>query len=145
VAAVDDVFEYIKAQNIAGGGSGWTLLRRRITDTTVDQTVVVTEDGGNPPEIPQASGIGDSALEDPGVMVTVRGKAWDSDASRDKADDVLLALHGKIGIVLSPPNGDTYLRIRAQTPAPIFAGYDDQGRPLHTISFRMLRLVGVSS
>jgi hypothetical protein len=145
MAAIDDVFEYIKAQAIAGGNTGWNLLRRRITDTTSDQLVVVAEDGGPEPEIPTAGGIGDSAQEDPAVMVTVRAKAWDGDASRDKADDVLLALHGKFDIVLAPPNGDRYLRIRAQTPAPIFAGYDEQGRPLHTISFRMLRLVGVSS
>lgn len=145
MAAIDDVFEYIKSQGLAGGNTGWALLRRRVTDTTSDQEVVVSEDGGVEPEMTAAAGIGDSALEDPAVMVTVRAKAWDGDASRDKADDVLLALHGKCDIVLAPPNGDRYLRIRAQSPAPVFAGFDDQGRPLHTISFRMLRLVGVSS
>jgi hypothetical protein len=105
---------------------------------------MVSEDGGVSPEIRESAGIGDSALEDPGVMVTVRAKAWDGDASRAKADAILSALHGQRNIVLFA-GSDTYLRIRAQTPEPIFAGFDDQGRPLHTISFRMLRLVGVSS
>ena len=145
MAAIDDVFEYIKSQNIAGGTTGWTILRRAIVDTAPDQLVMVQEDGGFPPEVPTADGIGDSALEEPAVMVTVRAKAMDGDASRDKADEVLLALHGKLGAQLVSPNGDTYLRIKAQTPAPIFAGFDDQKRPLHTISFRMLRLVGISS
>lgn len=141
-AAVDDMFEYIKTLGLTGGVTGWLLQRRRLSDTGGDQVVVVSEDGGVGPEIPVSAGIGDSALEDPAVMVTVRAKAWDGPASAEKANAVLAALHGLRGVQLFPPTGDTYLGIRAQTPAPIFAGFDGQGRPLHTISFRMLRLVG---
>jgi hypothetical protein len=143
-AAVDDIFEYIKAQSgITGGVTGWLLQRRRLADTGGDQVVVVAEDGGIGPEIPVSTGMGDSALEDPAVMVTVRAKAWDGPASAAKANAILTVLHGLLNVQLFPPSGDRYLRIRAQTPAPIFAGFDDQGRPLHTISFRMLRLVGI--
>lgn len=139
--AVDDVFAFLANQNIAGGATGWSLLRRKIMDGTGvnDQLVVVSEDGGSTPEIHAASGMGDSALADPGVIVTVRAKKDESDASLTKANEVLAALHGRLSQTLVS-SGTVYFRVRAQTAEPVFAGYDDQGRPMHTIAFRLLKL-----
>ncbi len=142
MSAVDDVFTYLgpsPGQGLAGGATGWALVRRRMGDppTFADQAVVVAEDGGPTPEIKAASGIGAAAVQDPGVLVTVRAGAWDGDASKVKAAAILAALHGKLNIQLVS-GGTTYYRVRAMTPEPIFAGFDETGRPRHTIAFRLL-------
>lgn len=141
MAAVDDVVNYLEAQGLAGGTTGWSLLRRRIMDEpAADKLVVVGEDGGGVPEIKASAGLGSDALEDPAVMVTVRGEPLDSDASLAKADAILGALHGLRSVTLTS-GGDIYLGIRAQASEPIFAGYDEKRRPIHTISFRLLKLL----
>lgn len=138
MATVDDVYAFISAAGLAGGATGWTLVRRRMLDDTgLDQIVVVGEDGGVIPEIPDVSGsLGDAALSDPGVLVSVRAGAWDGDASLAKAEAILAALHGLRNTTVG---GVPYLRVRALTPEPIFAGFDDRGRPIHTVAFRLLR------
>ncbi len=139
-SVVDDVFHYITEHGIAGESTDWALLRRRMMDAPVsDQLVVVAEDGGNLPEIADGAGIGDSAMQDVGVLITVRGAAWDSDASLTKAQEILTSLHGLRSTVLGSSGGPLYLRVRAMTSEPVFAGYDDTGRPRHTIALRLLR------
>jgi hypothetical protein len=137
VAAVDDVFAYLEAQGIAGGSTGWDCKRRRMMDGqgSSDQIVVLQEDGGPAPEIKVADGIGDSAMKDAGVLVTVRATQWKSDDSRSKAQAVFDALHGKIAAMIG---SRTYLRVAALTPEPVWIGFDEQGRPRHTIAFRLL-------
>lgn len=100
-----------------------------------DQLVVVTEDGGPLPEIPETEGMGDSAFGDIGVLLTVRAAQFDSDASETKAADIFDELHGKRDLTMG---ATTYLRVRARTPEPVFAGFDDQGRPQHTLAFMLL-------
>lgn len=143
MGAVADVTGYLEGQGIAGGSTGWQLFRRRLTDAPnvnlPDQCVVVTEDGGSEPEISAVEGIGDSALADQGILVSVRGKAWDGDASAAKCQAIYDALHGQLNIALPGSGGTEYLRIRARTSGPVFAGFDSKGRPLHTISFLLLR------
>lgn len=135
--AVDDVFAYLVAQNLVKGSTGWAALRRKMDDAVPDRLVVVGEDGGPAPEMPATVGLGSAALADPGVLVSVRAGAWDSDVSRAKGMAILQALHGLRNVELVS-GGALYYGIRAQTPEPVFAGYDDRGRPLHTISFRLL-------
>lgn len=140
--AVDDLYQFLETQGLAGGSTNWNLIRRRMGDDPItDQVVVLSEDGGLPPEIKETSGLGDTALEDPAVLVTVRAAEWDGDASRAKAGDIMAALHGMRNILVGTT---TYIRIVAQTPEPVFAGFDEKGRPLHTLSFRMLSLVSAS-
>lgn len=142
MSVVDDVMVYIVAQNspaIVGGATGWDIFRRRMTDEpSKDQVVVVSEDGGPEPEIKTSVGIGNAAVSDAGVLVSVRGKQWDGDSSKNKAFEIWTLLHGKRNIQLVAPSGTTYYRIRALTPEPIFAGFDDTGRPRHTVGFRLL-------
>lgn len=136
MSAVNDVFTYLTAQGIAGGSTEWDLKRRRLMDApATDQLVVLTEDGGRAPEIAETEGIGDSALQDVGVHVLVRAEAWDGDASAAKAQEVLDALHGRRDVQLDQT---TYLRVRALTPEPVFLGFDEQGRPRHTVALRLL-------
>jgi len=136
VGAVSDVFTFLEAQGLAGGSTAWDLLRRRQMDApTSNQLVVVSEDGGAAPEIAATSGIGDSALQDPAVQVFVRAGPWDGDAAAAKAQAIFDALHGQRNITVG---AHAYLRVRAMTPEPVFLGFDDQGRPGHTISFALL-------
>lgn len=147
MGVVDDVTTYLTAQGLVGGNTGWPVVRRRMTDAPLtvggavpDQLVVVAEDGGPAPELSATSGIGDSAIEDPAVLVTVRAAAWDGDGSRTKAAAILSALHGLRNVQLVAA-GTKYLRLRAQTPEPIFTGYDETGRPIHTVSVMLMRFV----
>ena len=136
MGVVADVYSYLEAQGLAGGSTDWALVRRRLVDDpAVDQLVVLTEDGGLAPEIAESSGIGDSALQDTGIQVMVRAGPWDGDAGAAKAQEILDALHGLRDTTLG---ATTYRRVRAQTPEPIFLGFDDRGRPRHTMSFYLL-------
>ncbi len=138
MSAVDDVYDFLTDQGIAGGSTGWDLLRRRLMDAPVGNPVVVlTEDGGGQPEIPTDEGIGDSALQDVGVHVTVRAAPWDGDASAAKAIEIYDALHGLLDTEVG---STTYMRVRARTSEPVFLNFDDQGRPRHTIAFLLLAL-----
>lgn len=136
---VSDVYAYLVAQGIAPS-STWDMFTRRLVDQPAkDQLIVIQEDGGFSPEQPASSGLGDSALAWPGVMVTVRAGAWDADSSFAKAEAIRALLHGKRDLQLST-GGTRYFGISAMTPEPVFAGFDDIGRPMHTISFRLLKL-----
>lgn len=137
MTAADDVFAFLETQGIAGGSTEWTLLRRREMDAPAnDRLVIVSDDGGPLPEIAEASGIGDSALRDVAVQVRVRARAWDGDGSAGKAAEIFDALHGMRNIELgSAP----YLRVRAQTAEPLFLGFDETGRPQHSMTFLCLK------
>ncbi len=134
---VNDVYRYIETSLI---DTTWSLVRRRLMDSdgVLDQLIVVAEDGGGIAEEPSATGIGDAALREVGVLVTVRAAAWDGDSSFAKANAIRSALHGQRNISLTAA-GDTYFGIRALTPEPVFTGFDGQSRPIHTIAFRLLR------
>lgn len=142
MSIVDDLYAYLESTGFTGGSTGWAAMRRRLMDEpALDQVVVITEDGGPPPEIAAGEGIGDAALADVGVLLTVRAAQWDGDASYVKAEDIRTALHGLRDVVLGASGAASYLRVRAMTPEPVFLGYDDRGRPRHTIAFRLLRAV----
>lgn len=147
MTVVADVFTFLEDEGLAGGSTEWDLLRRRIADGkhVKDQLVVVSEDGGLTPEIATTQGIGDSALSDTGVLITVRSKAHDGDAGLAKGFEILRALHGRRNATLGDSGDALYFRVKAMTPEPIFAGFDDENRPLHTIAFRLLSQVVVGS
>lgn len=133
MGAVSDVQTYLAAQSVVDGATGWTSVRRRMHDQA-DKLVVISEDGGPPPDMPASSGVGSGALKDPGVQVIARGEPWDGDSSRSKAQDVYDALHGLRDTTLG---ATTYLRVRAMTSEPVFLGFDENGRPSHSIAFRL--------
>ncbi len=71
----------------------------------------------------------------PGVQVRVRGTAGGYQAAYAKIEDVKEALHG---LGDETWNGTRYVGIWA-TGDPNFLGYDDNGRPIFTINFRVHR------
>ena len=139
MGAVADVQTYLEAQGLIGGSSGWTSLRRIITDGDgdLDKLVSIAEDGGETPEIKASSGIGDAAIGKPAVLITVRGEPYEGDAAQAKAAAIVLALSGLTGTV----GAGSYLVINARTTEPVFVGYDERMRPHHTIGFVLMRLL----
>jgi hypothetical protein len=133
MSAVADVVAYLVDEGVAGGSTGWPIFRRRLNDTS-DRQIVVTEDGGLPPLIRPEEGLGSSSHRDVAVLVTVRGEQWDSDSTEAKASEIFSELHGLLAVTLG---GTEYLRVAAQTASPVFAGFDETGRPVHTIGFRL--------
>lgn len=137
--ALLDLQNYLEAEGIAGESTAWGLVRGGFHDDQ-DQVVAIVDDGGLAPEIGAASGIGDESTRDPSVQFMVRGAPYDRDASQGKAEEIFEALHGLLGVTL----GSTYFyRIAANTASPIFAGRDENNRPIHTISFRCMTAVSV--
>ena len=140
MGVVSDVQSYLETQGLIGGSTGWASIRRRILDGggDLDKIVSIKEDGGGgSPEIKASSGIGDAAIGKPGVLITVRAEANDGDASQAKAAAIFSALHSQSGSIGS----GSYLVIQARTPEPVFVGFDERQRPLHTIGFVLMKLL----
>ena len=135
MSAAADVQAYLDAQGITGGA--WPSVLRRTHDGS-NQLVVLTEDGGAPPETSAAAGIGSSALGSPRVQVRVRGAPWDGNGSEAKAAEILEKLRGRQALTMG---GTLYMLVAALTFEPVFMGYDDNGRPEHTVSFDLTRAV----
>ena len=138
MGVVADVQTYLEAQGIIGGATGWKSLRRAIVDgpgdDSFDQLVSIREDGGFAAEVKAAEGIGDAAIGRPAVLLTVRAKKADGDASGAKAQEIFSALNSFIGTM----GVGYYLVVNARTSGPVFAGFDERGRPLHTIGFVLM-------
>lgn len=126
---VQDVYDFILAEGLAGGATGWALVRRNIEDHPGDQLVGVTEDGGSPPEM------GSAAVREPGVQVRVRGAANDGDGVQAKAEAIFSALHGLANAV--SVGGGTYLRVEAMTSGPVMFR-DDKKRWNATTTYMLL-------
>ena len=136
MGAVDDARTLLQDAGIVDGATGWTSVKRFEHDDDGSQLVIIAEDGGPAPEFPASQGVGDSALGEPGVQCRVRGEPHAGSATASKAQEIIDELHGKRSVTV---NGTTYYRIRSMTDEPVFAGYDDDRRPSHTVSFRFLR------
>lgn len=135
MGAVTDVQTYLEAESLIGGGTGWPSSQRLMHDDS-DRLVVISEDGGSSPELGAAEGVGEVPEADVGVHFMVRAAPMDSEASFGQALAILSALHG---LKHASIGGQTYIRARAVTGEPIFVGYDDRRRPIHTVAFRLKR------
>jgi len=135
MGAVADVVAFLALAGIVDGSSTWPSIRRKMHEGS-DKLVMVKEDGGPPPGVPSATGVGSAALKDPAVLVTVRGAPDKGDAASAKALEIFNAL-----VVADEDLGTGYLRVAALTSAPVFVGYDKKSRPIMTIGFRMMDLV----
>jgi hypothetical protein len=142
MSAVSDVQTHLQYMGLvditmSDAPDDWPSVRRRAHDES-HRLVVLTEDGGVPPETPADAGIGSSALASPRVQVRVRAEPWNGDASEQKATEIIRELHGRQAITM----GETlYMLVTALTDEPVFMGYDDNGRPEHTVSFDLTRAV----
>jgi hypothetical protein len=138
MSIVADVQAYLADRGVVDGSTGWPSVRRRVHDGS-DRLVILTEDGGFEPEIGVAGGIGDAAYRDPQVQVRVRGAAWDGDGAEEVAQMAYDALHGLMGVEIGSTR---YLRVAALTGGPVFIGFDGNGRPEFTCSYRFAVAVG---
>lgn len=132
MSIVDDFQSYLAAQGIVDGGTGWPSSRRFMHDGSA-QLVVISEDGGDPPGVFKAGAVGDAEIRRPALQFMVRGAEGDGDGSRSKAQEIFDLLQDETGVTIG---GADYLLITARTPQPIFTGFDDKNRPIHTVSFR---------
>jgi hypothetical protein len=132
MGAVADVRAYLEAESLVGGD--WPAVERRMHDAT-DQLVVISEDGGPPPEIGRIDDT--AALVTLGVLVTIRGAPWDAVSAQAQADLILTAFHGLTGEVIGSTE---YIGVVALTAEPVFAGFEEQtNRPLFTVALRLTR------
>ena len=93
-----------------------------------DQCVCVYDTGGESPE-------GDYIYERPTVQVRVRGVKGDYLVAHELAQSIRDTLNGEHNHTI---NGARYIGIWGVGDV-IFAGYDDNHRPLLTINFRLHR------
>lgn len=136
MGAVSDVVAFLALAGIVDGASTWPSVRRKMREGS-NKLVMVKEDGGPPPGVPSATGVGSAALKDPGVLVTVRGAPDKGDAASAKAQEIFDAL-----VVADETIGTGYyLRVAALTSEPVFVGWDEKSRPIFTIGFRLLASV----
>jgi len=103
-------------------------------DDTPNLCVAVFDTPGESPE----HGVdADSPAENPGVMVMVRGNIREYSEAYMLANDIKNFLKGESNHNFTL-NGTKYVGIWSEgNPIPI--GYDDEGRPLFTINFRIKR------
>ena len=137
MAAIDDVQAYLIEQGVIGGSTDWPTTLRRSHDGT-PRLVVLRGDAGPQPELPAETGIGDSAIGDPGVHVTVRGAPDEAPEAEAKAREIIDHLHGLFAVEMGSTE---YMRVTALTPEPVDVGVDDRARPIFTVAFRLARLV----
>jgi hypothetical protein len=126
----------LAAQGLVDGATGWPSVRRNLNDTS-DRMVVLTEDGGPPPEITKAEGIGDTAMETIGVQLRVRGAPRLGDEAAAKAQACLDDLDSLQGVQIGTR---VYMSVSAATGEPVFIGFDAKERPEFTVAFRMTAL-----
>lgn len=130
MSAVSDLQDFLLAEGLVNdaGQGAWPTFRRRVTDASGDQLVVLTEDGGPQPPV-------GSAEETLQVQVLVRGRPNDGDSVEAKIAAIYDAVHGQTGVVM----GETrYIGVVALSAQPA-AFSDDKGRWNMTISFAMTR------
>lgn len=121
IAGIDAVADYLVAQNIGGGATGWTVSRGTFTDAVKD--IAVMDSGGAPP-LQQAAG----RVLYQGAVIQVRGEPGAAWAARQKAEAVLTTLDG------ASVSGLLYLHVTQSSPMDV--GPDESGRPLFSLSFR---------
>lgn len=141
VGLVADVVAYLQSLSpeIMDGSTEWRSVMRNMNDGMGDQLIVFREDGGTEPETPSEPGtMGDSALMEPSIHVTVRGRPQQGNVAVAKAQEIQDALHGLLRVQMGSTH---YMRVKAQMPEPLFYRYDERERPLVTQSFRALRAV----
>lgn len=132
MSVVTDVQDYLVAEGVVDGSTGWPSVRGVLHDQS-DRLVAIKNDGGALPEIGAASGLGSAAHRDPRVLITVRGAPHERDLSESKAQEIYDKLHGRLATTMG---SGTYQRVMAETP-PIEVGQDDNKRPIQTIAFRL--------
>jgi hypothetical protein len=136
---LDDIGNYLIAQNLVEGSTGWTLCQSFLppSDPTQPgaQTICLFETPGEPPEI-----VGDQTVESSydtlGLQIRGRGAVSGYQALRAQMQAIYLGLHQKEPAVVS---GMDYIFIYAKTSGPLPMGKDQEQHDELTWNFRLMR------
>lgn len=117
MALLDEIGDYLTAQGLVGGATGWTLALSQMP-TSPDKIVAIFETPGRAP-LPRVE------MDMPAFQVRVRGTVRGYADARTKLAAVQAVLHGLANTSLS---GVYYVSILAQGSA-ISMGNDENNRP----------------
>lgn len=121
MSLLSEIGDYLVAQNLVEGSSGWRLFHGTGMPAEPDQVVVLMEAAGLRPEMSVPE------LTYPQFQVTARGAKLDYDTVRDKLKEIYDLLHGG-NTGRRSLGGVTYHHILALSD-PIPLGLDDNERP----------------
>ena len=132
---VTDVLDFLEAEGLVGGASGWV----RATDylpPDPDKIIAVFPTPGLEPELIK-DGSAEQKYDDLGFQVRGRAEAHDWPALEARMGQVFRALHGS---TLAPSTGDpAYVLIRAVQSGPLPLGLDQGDRPGMSWNFVAIR------
>lgn len=132
---IDDVLDYLVAQGVIEGATGWTRAAGYLPPSP-NQVIAVFETGGIEPEIAPV-GSDEVEYDYPGFQVFGRGAVFGYEALRNKMGEVFRTLHDS---TLSPGVGTpAYVQVQAVQSGPLALGYDENDRPLLTWNFTAMR------
>lgn len=132
---VDDVLDFLVAEGLVGGATGWTVAYGHLPPTP-DQVIAVFETPGLPPEAAPA-GSTETEYDEPGFQIRGRGATFGMAALRILMGQIYRALHKSS---LAPATGDpAYVFVFAEQSGPLTLGLDDDSRPSLTWNFRCMR------
>jgi hypothetical protein len=128
MALLGEIADYLDAQSLTGGATGWTAKTGRFSEES-DQQVLVRATPGQTPEAW-------TDLEYPGFQIVTRGPVDDVVTAEAQADRVFGALHRVTpGTALG---GKVYAGLTA-LQSPYVMEWDTQNRPIVVQNFRALR------
>jgi hypothetical protein len=112
--------------------SGWSIHLTEMPDdeNTPDTCIVILDTGGASPDPDPNKNIGN-----PTFQIIVRGARMGYQDAWDKANDILVGLHGRANETW---NSTRYIHIFA-TSGILSLGYDGSKRPLLSINFSAMR------
>jgi len=128
MALLDDIGDFLTAQGVVGGATGWTLRLSHLTPTP-DKVVVVYETPGLAPD--QTVGLG---AEFPGIQVRARASALDYESLRSKLQDIYN--------VLNNATISGYVYCYAQQSGPLPMGLDENERPGMVWNYQLMKPAG---
>ena len=130
---LDQIADYLEAQGVVGGASGW-VVQLSSMEPTPDKVVVLYDTPGDLPDIDDS---GAEEYDEPGFQVRVRGDIDGYEAARTKIQEVYDTLHKS-----EPPSatGETAIVfVYATQSGPLPMGKDSNSRPELVWNFRALK------
>ena len=121
---LDSIHNYLVAQLIAGGATGWSIYKGSLPDKS-DQAVVIYETPGLAPENESLG-----TIFRPAFQIRVRGPVYDYATARAKIQEVRASLHD------ANISGLVYVYATQSGPVPL--GNDGNDRPNLTMNFRTM-------
>lgn len=135
MALLTDVLDFLQAESLVGGATGWTRAAGYLPPTP-NKVIAVFETPGPEPEMEKD---GSTAVEYdfPRFQIRGRGEEFGYEALRSQMQAIFIALQNS---QLAPTTGEpAYLLVRAIQSGPMSLGLDDNSRPGMTWNFECIR------